>query len=129
MPFRVMDWNWGPYYVDPYHNPMSVTSTTVEAAMFDQRPFLAIERFSVTETGEYTVSGVWSNSEDGDWDGAEVSVMINGDVIASSVVSNSTFEWSQTLSLRAGDNVDFAVGPNEVAGLDWVDRDITILGP
>ena len=108
---------------------MSVTSTTVEAAMFDQRSFLAIERFSVPETGEYTVSGVWSNSEDGDWDGAEISVMINGNVIASSVVSNSTFEWSQTLSLRVGDNVDFAVGPNEIAGLDWVDRDITILGP
>lgn len=129
VPFRVMDWNWGPYYGDPYHNPMSITSTSLEAAIFDDRPFYSIERFTAEETGTYDVAGQWFNDQEEGADGADVRITMNGEILATGVVAGSVFEWTAQIAMKAGDKLDFAVGPNTEHGLDWVDREITILGP
>lgn len=129
-PFQVMDWNWNPYLGAPYHNPMKVTPTAVEAALFDSRPYHTVERFTAPQTGEYEIRGRWFRDKEQDSDGADIYVALNGRTLATGVVADAPFEWiAAPLSLKAGDQVDFAVGPRAKAGGDWVRRDITIVGP
>lgn len=129
VPFTVQDWNWGPYHGDAHHNPMRVTSTTVEAAMFNGEAYHSVERFTAEHTGIHAIRARWTNEFEEGLDGADIRISVNGTVVASGLVSGTPFEWSADVPLKAGDYIDFAVGPNTAAGMDWAEREITIFGP
>lgn len=132
MPFEVMDWNWNPYLGHPSLNPMKVTPVVVEGAWFDGVPYHAVERFTAPRTGSYRVSGRWFHEDDpGDsGDGADIRISLNGEVLASGLVADTPWTWeTQSLSLREGDVLDFAVGPNTGPGGDYARREITVVGP
>lgn len=129
VPFDVMEWNWGPYLGHPHLNPMKVTVTSVDAAVFNDEPYYAVERFTAPDTGSYEITGRWVQPQP-DTDGVDIRISLNGALLASGIATATPFVWSMpAVNLSAGDRLDFAVGPNASAGNDWVDREITVVGP
>jgi hypothetical protein len=128
-PFQNMDWNWNPYIGHPNFKPMLITFNKIASAVFNGRHVHAVERFTAPDSGEYVIEGRWYR-EKAHEDGAEIRISRNGDALAGGVVADTPFEWGpETLMLKAGDVIDFSVGPNRGEGGNWVERAITVTGP
>ncbi len=128
-PFDVQDWNWNPFIGHPNLKPMSITFNKIASAIFNGRKVYAIERFIAPESGQYVIEGQWFRGKPHE-DGADIRISRNGTVLSTGVVTDAPFTWGpETLVLQAGDELDFAVGPNQKDGGNWVERRITITGP
>ena len=128
-PFGAVERNWNPYTGHPDLKPMSVTFNKIVSAILSGRKFYAVERFTVPESGPYVIEGCWFRGKP-HADGADIRISRNGEVLAAGVVADAPFEFGPvTLMLEAGDEVDFAVGPNQKDGGNWVERRITVTGP
>lgn len=132
MLFQVMGWNWNPYRGHPSLNPMKATPLFTVGAWFDGVPCHAVERFTAPLAGEYSVSGRWFHKSDDDdfADGSDIRISLNGRILASGVVSDASWTWeNEALTLRKGDILEFAVGPNIGPGGDYARRELRITGP
>lgn len=125
-----IDWEWSSFLGDPDLRPLLVSHDWISGVMFNDRPYYAIERFTAPAAGEYEVTARWYNPVEPQQDGADIRVLQNDTVLAEGLVTTQDFGFGPTtLSLAAGDYIDFTVGPNEQPGGDAVRREIVIRHP
>lgn len=123
--FRVTDWReeWTGAY--PY---ISITATDQHPALVAGRPVPAVRRWSAPEPAVVAVAGVFQASGRGG-DGVEVSIR-HGDTdvffreLGAGRTSLARFELE--LALKAGEHVDFVVGPGAGAAFDATRLNVTI---
>lgn len=128
---QYIDWEWASFLGDPWLRPLLVSHEWISGVMFDNGPHHAIERFTAPESGDYLVDAQWFAPENQQGDGADIRITRNGrTVLAEGLVTNRDFTFGpQEIRLEAGDQIDFAVGPNQQHGGDAVRREITIYYP
>ncbi|WP_157966325.1 hypothetical protein [Oceanibium sediminis] len=124
-----VDTNWTSYIGNRFLFPVQVRVDTIIGAAFGGVPHWTTERFTAPADGVYDISAEWSNAKD-DREGARIRLRLNGAVVASGVVGKASWEMPPlTLDMKAGDTLDFGVGPNADNVYQVLDRRITILGP
>lgn len=127
---QYIDWEWASFLGDPWLRPLLVSQEWISGAKFDNGPHHAIERFTAPASGEYQLEARWFAPDSPQGDGADIRISHNGIVLAEGLVTSEDFTFGpQELSLAAGDQINFAVGPNQQHGGDALRREIVILYP
>jgi len=126
-PLSWIDWQWSSFLGRPDLRPLAAYFDGVTAALFADGAHRVVERFVVPAGGRLRILGEWSSDDAGpEGDGAEVLVRLDGKVLARGRVAGQPFGLDRTVEVRAGQTLDFVVGPGRAPGGDAVRRRIRI---
>jgi hypothetical protein len=115
----VLNWGSGPL------DPVAPGEMRLNPAADNSFP---VVRWTAPANGDYQVSAYWREIDPYGGDGAEGDVTVNGAVVFQQLWNNhgSAAMPPQTLTLLAGDTVDFLLGPRGDYGADSTAFDATI---
>lgn len=102
---------WTPSLADPGNGNIRLTDSFLRPDGTPQNPVEVVHRYTADRQIGLTVKARWTVRPD-QGDGVAISVTVNGHKLAT-WLGNSTFEFSSDpLTLNAGDQLEFSVGPN-----------------
>lgn len=119
----LVDWDWTSYYGSQYTKPLRVNAESVAPAGGGANPVRVVERFVSDRDQRVDIDGFWRT---GEGDGVDLRIALNGvDIFSRAFVG--LFELEDfTVTLRAGDRLDFSLGPNQTVQGDSTLRQITL---
>ncbi len=95
-------------WINPTASTIGVTPAHTAAFHPGPSGEFSIYRFTTPSTGSYVLSSIFSGIDRG---GADVHILNNGTpIFTANITGGSTSSFGNTLSLTAGDLIDFAVG-------------------
>jgi len=117
------DWDWTSYLGSKYTNPLRVNADAVTPAGDGKNPVQVMERFVSDRDQAIKIDASWTT---GAGDGVDLHILINGTEVFSKIFQGNFTLTDYALTLKAGDKLDFALGPNQTFGGDDSNRHITI---
>ncbi|MHB1233838.1 MAG: VPLPA-CTERM sorting domain-containing protein [Burkholderiales bacterium] len=95
-------------WINPTASTIGVTPANTAAFHPGPNGEFSIYRFTTPSTGSYVLSSIFSGIDSG---GTDVHILNNGTpIFTANITGGSTSSFGNTLSLTAGDLIDFAVG-------------------
>jgi hypothetical protein len=107
----LVDWDWTSYIGGAWYKPLRINADGLAPAGDGSKPIQAVERYTSTTDQTIEVTGTWKVGTTGD--GIDLHILVNGKEMFSKVFEGEFKLSGLYLDLKAGDTVDFAVGPNQ----------------
>lgn len=119
-----VDWEWTSYLGSKYTKPLMITGDKVVPAGSGASAIHAIERYTSTSAQTIAVNGSWTTGTTGD--GVDLHILVNGKDVFTKVFSGTFTLSDYEIALKAGDTVDFSIGPNIVGSADTTTRRVIL---
>lgn len=120
-----VDWDWTSYLGSKYTKPLRANADSIAPAGTGENPIQVVERYVSDRDQTLKINGTWTTGTTGD--GVDLHVLINGvEVLVKIFHGNFTLSGYE-VTLKAGDTLDFAMGPNQSVGGDSTARQITLV--
>tara|TARA_R110000751_G_scaffold81335_7_gene164125 strand:- start:187 stop:1821 length:1635 start_codon:yes stop_codon:yes gene_type:complete len=127
-PLEIVDGNWTSTRGAPDLSPLQIGDVWVTTARFAGVPFAAVERFTASASGTYRIEANWQVP--GEDDEPQLRILHNRtQIMAEKLTRSGLVITDMTVTLSAGDTLDFEVAPAEPDGTGAVQRRIRIIGP
>ncbi|WP_416357031.1 M10 family metallopeptidase C-terminal domain-containing protein [Aureimonas phyllosphaerae] len=119
----LVDWDWTSYYGSQYTKPLRVNADSIAPAGNGANPVRVVERYVSDDDQVVGVDAFWRT---GVGDGVDLRIALNGvDIFSKSFTGLFELEGFK-VTLRAGDRLDFSLGPNQTVEGDSTLRQITL---
>jgi len=118
-----IDWNWTSFLGTKWTNPLRVNADGVTPFGDASNPIQVGERFVSDRAQTIKINAAWKT---GAGDGVDLHILVNNVEVMTKVFQGAFNLDGYTLSLKAGDTLDFALGPNQAFGGDDTSRRITL---
>ena len=119
-----VDWDWTSYLGSKYTKPLRVNADGIAPAGTGANPIQVVERFVSDRDQILKINGSWTTGGTGD--GVDLHILINGVEILVKVFNGAFTLNGYEVKLKAGDTLDFSMGPNQFVGGDSTARHITL---
>lgn len=106
-----IDWNWTSYLGTKYTNPLAVNVDGLRPAGDGNSPVKVVERYMSDKTQTIAIDGSWKT---GTGDGDDLHILVNGKEVFTKIVQGAFTLSDFRVTLKAGDTLDFVVGPNQI---------------
>lgn len=118
-----IDWEWTSFLGTKWTNPLRVNADAVTPFGDASNPIQVVERFVSDRAQTIKINATWKT---GTGDGVDLHVLVNNVEVLTKVFQGAFSLDGYTVNLKAGDKLDFALGPNQLFGGDDTDRRITL---
>ncbi len=118
-----IDWDWTSYLGNKWTNPLRVNADAVTPFGDAANPIQVVERFVSDRAQTIKINATWNT---GTGDGVDLHILVNNVEIMAKVFQGAFALDGYTVTLKAGDTLDFALGPNQTFGGDDSNRRITL---
>lgn len=112
-PLELVDWAWTSYIGGKF-KPLQFHAGSLAPAGDGKYPIEAVERYTAHAKESIEITGHWAPSKTGD--GIKLHILLNGEEIFGKTVKGSFDLSGLFVTLKPGDTLDFAVGPNQNGG-------------
>jgi hypothetical protein len=126
IPLHLVDWNWTSYMGDPCCKPLRINADTLAPAGDRTHPVQAVERYTAPKSESVEVAATWTLGAQGAG-GVNLHLQHNGEEILSHAFVGQYRLSGLKLSLKEGDTLDFAIGPNTTVSGDSTEVRIQLL--
>lgn len=123
-PLINVDWDWTSYLGSKYTKPLRVNADSIAPAGTGANPIQVVERFTSDRAQTISIDASWTTGSTGD--GVDLHILVNGVEIFSQIFHGTLTLDGMEVTLRAGDTLDFAMGPNQYVGGDSTGRRIIL---
>jgi len=118
------DWDWTSYLGSKYTNPLQVNMASVAPSGNGINPVSVVERFVSDRDQILNIKGEWTTGATGD--GVDLHILVNGVEVFVEIFHGTFALDGFKIDLKAGDKLDFVLGPNQTFGGDGTKRHITL---
>lgn len=122
-PLTNVDWDWTSYLGSKYTKPLRVNADSIAPAGTGANPIQVVERYVSDKDQTIAVKATWTT---GAGDGVDLHVLVNGKEILVKVFQGTFSLDNYQITLKAGDTLDFAMGPNQTVEGDSTSRRIVL---
>ena len=118
-----IDWDWTSYLGNKWTNPLRVNADAVTPFGDASNPIQVVERFVSDRAQTIKINATWNT---GVGDGVDLHILVNNVEVLTKVFQGAFSLDGYAVTLKAGDTLDFALGPNQTFGGDDTNRHITL---
>jgi Ca2+-binding RTX toxin-like protein len=122
-PLVNVDNDFTSYLGSKYTKPLRVNADSVAPAGDGKNPIQVVERYTADKTATVAVNATWKTNPG---DGVDLHVLINGKEVFSTIFVGEFALSDYRVALKAGDMLDFALGPNQFVQGDSTARRIVL---
>ncbi|EWY37086.1 hypothetical protein N825_21815 [Skermanella stibiiresistens SB22] len=111
VPLSEVTWFWGSYLGNRYLQPLKVEPQRITPAGDGANPIFAVQRYTAVKDAAIEIDGTWKLNGAGD--GVELRISLNGETLLDRIVSGEFQLNNLAVKIKGGDQLDFALGPNQ----------------
>ncbi|MDO6416166.1 hypothetical protein Q4F19_17400 [Sphingomonas sp. BIUV-7] len=125
VPLKIIDWNWTSYWGDLDLRPLAIGEASATPAGEGSNPLAATVRYTASVTTPASISACFTTGSHND--GLSIEIRHNNRVIHQAILTDRLEVKALPVTLKTGDRLDVAFGPNKVFDGDALTYRIRIL--